>query len=61
MKRVDIFLKKYYTDWHDVDEDRMTITRLGSGWTENLTAGVMKRELYQYSSDSALDVASSNI
>ena len=28
MKRVDIFSKKYYTDYHDVDEDAMTIVRL---------------------------------
>ena len=62
MKRVDIFSKKYYTDWHDVDEDRATIADYGGYWgnADSGRAGMFKRDMF-YTITSLQDhVASSN-
>ena len=47
MARVDISLKKkYYTDWHDVDEETTTISAYGGHWNEDRTgAGITQRYL----------------
>ena len=41
---VDILIK-YYTDWHDVDEDKATITRYGDFWGFENSAGVAYRTM----------------
>ena len=38
---------KYYTDWHDVDEDKTTMTNYGGFWSRDNDVGVMIRDLYQ--------------
>ena len=49
---------KYYTDYHDVDEDMATIPEHGGDWS---MVGIMQR--YLYNNPSTLDptVASSNM
>ena len=62
MARVDIFLKKYYTDFHDVDEETRSVvihggwwTNLGGGWQ-----GIVYRDIKYSPSYTSDDVASSN-
>ena len=38
-------LIKYYTDWHDVDEESMTEVNYGGMWDFYDTAGFMRRNL----------------
>ena len=45
MARVDIFLKKYYTDDHNVDEDLMAIASCGGNWNYRTGTGVMNCDL----------------
>jgi hypothetical protein len=48
---------KYYTDWHDVDEDMVTITYQSGYCYDGTRAGVMRRSA-DYSRDSTfVDVA----
>ena len=35
---------KYYTDWHNVDEDMLTISALGGNWDSFDHAGVVYRD-----------------
>ena len=58
MKRVDIFSKKYYTDWHDVDEDLRTIAIQGGAWTDISYAGITHRDPWNSPSAISGDVAS---
>ena len=37
--------KKYYTDWHDVDEELRTITILGGFWSHGDFAGFYDRSM----------------
>ena len=51
---VDLHLK-YYTDQHDVDEDKVTITHQGghwNAWNESAASGVMCRDAYDTSTSS---------
>ena len=48
----------YYTDWNDVDEDAMTLTRQGGDWTHISRAGITDRNLTSPSTDSGSHVAS---
>ena len=63
MKRVDIFSKKYYTDFHDVDEDVETLAAYGGHWAEERTNGMYRRHLNGWANKdySAIDVASSTV
>ena len=58
MKRVDIFSKKYYTDWHDVDEDLTAIAIYGGTYDRGNTVGIMNRNLYDSSTNIFNSVAS---
>ena len=51
---------KYYTDWHDVDEDGMTILIHGGAWYQTLS-GISRRHISISPTTSGLDVASSDI
>ena len=52
----------YYTDWHDVDEDRATTLVQGAKWTDIIQAGIMCRNMwYHPTSDFYGSVASSNM
>ena len=53
---VDLHLK-YYTDWHDVDEEFKTITDYGGYWLEQSMVGVMDRNMYDPTTTSASNVA----
>ena len=37
---------KYYTDVHDVDEDRMAISCHGGRWDQEIEVGIAYREMY---------------
>ena len=54
---VDLHIK-YYTDWHDVDEDSKTIVNHGGGWTNEAQVGIMLRYLWGDKGYVAGDVAS---
>ena len=51
-------IEVYYTDFHGVDEDSMTIVDHGGDWTPNLWAGVMYRDVLHSPSYHADYVAS---
>jgi len=36
---------KYYTDWHDVDEDSTGIPNYGGRWSIEVEAGIMRRSM----------------
>lgn len=48
-----------YADWHDVDEDRVTVAKygVGSDWTFGIQAGVTSRTIYSTPADSGPNVA----
>ena len=51
----------YYTDAHDVDEDKRTMTNYGGFWPRGNDVGMMHRDLYQspdYDPGTVGDVAS---
>ena len=48
----------YYTDWHDVDEELRTFTRLGGHWNDASSAGIAYRFLYDAPTESGDGVAS---
>ena len=50
-----------YTDWHDVDEESMTITSCGGWWGSDNTTGVAARDQYSNPTDSGDSVASKKI
>ena len=56
-------LIKYYTDWHDVDEDRVTILYQGGYWREDIKVGMTQRhiDVSPNHSDDVDGVASSNM
>ena len=58
MKRVDIFSKKYYTDFHNVDEDVNAISVYGGYWIEGELVGVTDRNMCDSSTTSVPHVAS---
>ena len=58
MARVDIFSKKYYTDWHDVDEDWVTLTVQGTAYPDGVEAGVINRRASASPGDTSSHVAS---
>ena len=58
MARVDIFSKKYYTDYHDVDEELRTIIPQGGSWWENDGVGVAFRRMIDPPTITHDDVAS---
>ena len=57
---VDLQLK-YYTDWHEVDEDLTTILIQGGGWFDNIIGGITQRNMWWFSSQLADYVASSTV
>ena len=59
MSTSKVFLN--YTDFHDVDEDLRTFTRLGGYWFEESREGITYRYIFNSSSYAADDVASSDI
>ena len=61
MKRVDIFLKKYYTDTHDVDEDLKTTIKCGGYWPYENAEGITRRSLDEPPINTWDSVASSNV
>ena len=61
MKRVDIFLKKYYTDWHEVDENMVTIVNQSGMWTHGSVVGIAFRTMNDTPTSSPDYVASSDI
>ena len=58
MARVDIFLEKYYTDQHNVDEDLRTISNYGDAWAMGNWAGVTRRTMNDSPTTTLDDVAS---
>ena len=50
-----------YTDVHDVNEDRMTISNYGVWWYTGDNVGVMQRTMLHAPTDGDTNVASSNI
>ena len=48
---------KYYTDLHDVDEDKTTINLHGGEWLSGSYAGVSTQYIYHYSTATLSDVA----
>ena len=57
---VDLHLK-YYTDWHDVDEDVPTIVRLGGDRTRRTEVGITQRDMNDIRTNTYGAVASSDI
>jgi len=51
-------LINYYTDEHNVDEDRVTITSQGGRWCELSTVGVSDRYIWNSPSSPSSNVAS---
>ena len=51
---------KYYTDYHDVDEDVKAMARHGGRWAD-YTTSIMRRYLKEIPSEDVSHVASSNI
>ena len=51
-------LIEYYTDEHNVDEDRVTITSQGGRWCELSTVGVSDRYIWNSPSSPSPNVAS---
>ena len=51
----------YYTDGHEVDEDKTTICKCGGGWYSHIEAGIMDRDTFLHSSQVWDPVASSNM
>ena len=51
----------YYTDSHDVDEDKRTILRHGEHWPGSTFTGIVMRFLFDNPSQITSDVASSNM
>ena len=54
-------LIKYYTDGHDVDEDKTTISGCGGQWVFTIRTGVASRYMDDSSSTISHTVASSSI
>ena len=52
---------RYYTDYHDVDEEIVTIVLHGAGWYDSTSAGVALRCLFRPYSHISVNVASSDI
>ena len=48
----------YYTDWHTVDEDLMSIPIHGGRWSAELQAGIARRSMADAPTDSGDVVAS---
>ena len=61
MKRVDIFSKKYYTDFHNVDEDLRAIVAHGGVWNNQTSVGIALRNVIDTSTTIGDSVASSNM
>lgn len=53
---VDLHLK-YYTDYHNVDEDRRIIPDQGGSWVHNILAGIALRDMHYDPTYSSGDVA----
>jgi hypothetical protein len=53
-------LIKYYTDWHDVDEDVKAITHHGRYWGGESYAGITQRGVRDNPTDSQDSVAYKN-
>ena len=55
----------YYTDWHDVDEDRLTIPVYGCMWLGDRATsdgtGIYRRDMYDPVDHASYTVASSNM
>ena len=53
------YILEYYTDQHNVDEDRVTVAKYGAGsdWTFGIQAGVTSRTIYSTPADSGPNVA----
>ena len=51
----------YYTDFHYVDEDLMTITLHGGFWRDRDWAGIADRDAVNRPSDLSYSVASSTV
>ena len=58
-----VILGRYYTDYHDVDEEIVTIAHYGGDWVDNggTGAGIARRNLYRSSSYTSDFIASSNM
>ena len=54
---VDLHLK-YYTDYHDVDEDPRTILPQGGSWWEDIGVGIAFRRMIDPPSNTHSDVVS---
>lgn len=54
-------LGRYYTDSHDVDEDKRTILRQGEHWPGSTFTGIVMRFLFDDPSILSSDVASRKI
>jgi hypothetical protein len=53
-------LIKYYTDYHDVDEDLRTVTGYGGRWESGSTTGIADRNMIDPSTNAHIAVASKN-
>ena len=51
----------YYTDYHDVDEDVMSMARHSGRWSDDISAGIMRRYIKEIPSEDVSHVASSNM
>lgn len=52
---------KYYTDFHNVDEDLTIVSDQGGHWYESSVAGITRRDMVKPPTNAATDVASSII
>ena len=50
--------RKYYTNWHDVDEELMTILIHGGAWYQETQSGISRRHMSISPTTSGIDVAS---
>ena len=56
-----VILGRYYTDYHDVDEEIVTIVPQGGQWDYENSVGVMCRDICDSLSHVTYHVASSNM
>ena len=52
------FFEKYYTDWHEVDEDMRAIIACDGVWNQGTMIGIACRNLHNTPADSGYYVAS---
>ena len=54
-------LIKYYTDWHDVDEDLRTILMHGGYWVHDVFTGIAHRDMEDSPTTNYYDIVASRL